>query len=215
MTVLFEDSPKKETPREKPQAVKRQVTPSVRTPFSAYAVKPADVHFETQEAGETVELFLRQHPIINVPWVAVAVLMVIAPTVIFPFVATFAKASLAIPIPYIIVFTAFWYLATFGIAFSNFLHWFFNIYIVTNERIVDIDFKHLLYKHFAIAELDKIQDLSYVEKGLLSTVFDFGNVYVQTAGEIPNVEFESVPHPEKVVEEIRGLTEQAGSGDSL
>lgn len=206
MTVLFDNSSRKSAKEN--SRPKRDSVPSLRGPLSAFALKPADIHFETQEPAEIVELFLRQHPIVNVPWIAVSVIMLIAPTIVFPFAAAFLRSAITIPLPYIIVGTAFWYLATFGIAFSNFLHWFFNIYIVTNERIVDIDFKYLLYKHFSMAELNKIQDLSYEEKGLLSTIFDYGNVLVETAGELPNVEFEFVPHPEKVVEEIRSLIEQ-------
>lgn len=66
-----------------------------------------------------------------------------------------------------------------------------------------------LYKHFAEAELNKIQDISYTASGLLPTIFNFGNVTIQTAGEKPTLEFELVPHPERVVETIRALCEKA------
>jgi uncharacterized membrane protein YdbT with pleckstrin-like domain len=108
----------------------------------------------------------------------------------------------------------FWYLATFGFALASFIGWFFNIYIVTNERIVDIDFLYLLYKKFAEAELAKIQDIHYTSGGIFATIFNYGNVVVETAGEAPNIEFEAIPFPEKVVETIRELTEKT-SDESL
>lgn len=177
------------------------------TILSAFAEKPADVRFETQESEETVELFLRQHWIVNLPWLLLVVVMAFIPTVATPLLIRM-NLPVAIPAGYFLVAGAFWYLATFGIALASFIHWYFNIYIVTNERIVDIDFMYLLYKKFSVADLNKIQDISYTEKGIFSTIFDFGNVFVQTASEMPTIEFDSVPHPERVVEKIRELTER-------
>ena len=53
-------------------------------PLTCFAVKPDGVRFETQEEGETVILFLRQHIVVNVPWIIMAVIMIFAPTVLFP-----------------------------------------------------------------------------------------------------------------------------------
>jgi uncharacterized membrane protein YdbT with pleckstrin-like domain len=154
-----------------------------------------------------VILFLRQHVIVNVPWIVMTILLVIAPTVIFPLLFRALSLTMTFPAPYYIVGTMFWYLATFGFALASFIGWFFNIYIVTNERIVDIDFYYLLYKKFSQAELAKIQDINYTSGGILATLFNYGNVVVETAGEAPNIDFELIPFPEKVVETIRDLTE--------
>jgi hypothetical protein len=85
---------------------------------------------------------------------------------------------------------------------------------VTNERVIDIDFMFLLYKHFSEAELAKIQDISFTTSGITATVFNYGNVLVETAGELPNIEFEMVPHPQKIVETIRTLAENV-KGETL
>lgn len=178
-------------------------------PLTAFSLKPIGVRFETQEAEETVLLFLRQHMIVNLPWIVLTVLLVFAPTVLFPLTFRFIKLPFTLPVGYIIIGTLFWYIATFGFALANFLHWFFNIYIVTNERIIDIDFVQLLYKQFSEARVSKIQDISYKTSGLLATMFDYGNAYIQTASELPNFEFEAVPHPEQVVQVISEVAEKA------
>ncbi len=175
------------------------------TPLTAFAVNPYGVRFETQEPEEQVVLFLRQHLVINVPWVALTILLLLAPSVLFPLILKSFPAP--IPFGYILVGTLSWYLVTVGFALFSFLHWFFNIYIVTNERVIDIDFQFLLFKQFSQAELERIQDISYTAGGIFATVFHFGNVYIQTAGEIPNLEFLAVPRPDKVVEKIRSLME--------
>lgn len=177
-------------------------------PLTAFAVNPDGVRFETQEAEEIVVLFLRQHLIVNLGWVLLAILLILAPTVLFPLIVAALGLAISVPAGYIVVGSLFWYLGTFGFILAKFLGWYFNIYIVTNERVIDIDFFYLLYKRFSQAELSKIQDLSYSSGGLFATFFNYGNVQIQTAGEMPNLEFDKVPRPEKVVETIRTLTEQ-------
>jgi uncharacterized membrane protein YdbT with pleckstrin-like domain len=178
-------------------------------PFTSFAENPDGVRFETQEAKETIVLFLRQHIVVNVPWVCVSVLMLFVPTFLLPLFLHAVRVSLPIPATYIFVGTLFWYVATFGFILANFLGWFINIYIVTNERIVDIDFYYLLNKDFSQAELNKVQDISFITKGLLSTIFNYGEVVVQTASESPNLEFD------KVVETIRSLIEKHKRGRPL
>lgn len=180
-------------------------------PLTSFALNPDNVRFETQEAQETVILFLRQHIVVNVPWVLLAILMLIAPTIIFPLVFRVMRLTVTVPVGYIIVATIWWYVATFGFIVAKSLGWFINIYIVTNERIVDIDFYYLLYKHFAEAELGKVQDISYTSQGIFAAIFNYGDVTIETAGEAPHLVFETVPHPEHVVETIRSLMEQQGN----
>jgi hypothetical protein len=176
-------------------------------PLSAFAYKPRGVRFETQETKETVELFLRQHPIVNIPWITLAAILLFIPSFV-PLMMQIVKLPFSLPMNYVFVVTIFWYVASFGFILTNLMHWFFNIYIVTDERIVDIDFYFLLYKHFSEAELTKIQDISFTSSGILPTIFNYGNVMIQTASEMPTLEFEMVPHPDKVVEMIRDLTEK-------
>lgn len=177
-------------------------------PLAAFAINPTGLRFETQQEDETVLLFLRQHLVVNVPWVILTVFLLVAPFVLFPLlIGAIAPASVAPG--YLIVGILAWYLVTFGFAFASFLKWFFNIYIVTNERIVDIDFIHLLYKQFSEARLINIQDITYKTGGIVETMFNFGSVLIQTAGTEPNFDFESVPNPEQIVKIISEAVEEA------
>jgi hypothetical protein len=84
------------------------------------------------------------------------------------------------------------------LAFEKFLNWYFNVYIITTERIIDVDFISLLYKQVSEAQIAKIQDVTYTMGGLARAVFNYGDVLIQTAGELPNFDFLAVPHPNKV-----------------
>ena len=194
-----------------PTATKTSVH-SVMTPLTCFAVNPSGVRFETQQDDEEVILFLRQHIIVNIPWVLLAAILIVAPLFLFPMVLGNLKLPFLIPPGYILVGTLFWYLASAGFILTSFLRWFFNIYIVTNERVVDIDFLHLLYKEFSEARLEKVQDLSYKTGGIFAAFFNFGDVAIQTAGELPNFEFDSVPRPDHVVSTISELVEHLKEG---
>lgn len=180
---------------------------TIMSPLTSFAVSPEGISFETQEKEEKVVLFLRQHLVVLLGPALLVVLLALAPIVFFPLLFTVLTLPFSVPISYIIVGTAFWYVVTFGFALMSFLRWFFNIYIVTDKRIVDIDFIHLLYKEFSEARLDKIQDISYKSSGIFSVFFDYGDAHVQTAGNMPNIEFMSVPKPARVVEAISALLE--------
>jgi uncharacterized membrane protein YdbT with pleckstrin-like domain len=201
--TVFEASQPKKT-----QAKQGLSTQPAMSPLTCFALNPTGVRFETQDENEVVELFLRQHIIVNLPWVLGAILLSMIPTVFAPLLLSSLGLISHIPVSYGIVGTIFWYVMVFGFILAKFLGWFFNIYIVTNERVIDIDFYYLLYKKFSQAELNKIQDTSFETGGIVATFFNFGNVKVQTAGESPNLEFDKVPYPDQVVETIRRLTEQ-------
>ena len=66
-----------------------------------------------------------------------------------------------IPTNFKFVFIMIWYLISMAYTLESFLTWFFNVYIVTDERIIDIDFYNLTYKEVSDANLDKIEDVTY------------------------------------------------------
>ncbi|MBI4034952.1 MAG: PH domain-containing protein [Candidatus Chisholmbacteria bacterium] len=165
-----------------------------KNPLAAFVVRPKRIKFETQEAEEYVLLLLRRHFITNVPWIMVTVVMVVAPTIaarLFP-ILTLA------PVNFQIVAALMWYLLTIGLVMENFLSWYFNVYLVTDERIVDIDFYSLIYKEVSDTKLERIQDVTVVQGGVIRALFNFGTVNIQTAGERREFDFEDVPRPQLV-----------------
>ena len=145
---------------------------TIMTPLTSFAVSPEGIRFETQEQKEEVVLFLRQHLIVLLGPLLIVIVLAISPVILFPFLFQFLDLPVMVPTNYIVVGTAMWYVVTFGFTLMSFLRWFFNIYIVTDKRIVDIDFVHLLYKEFAEARLDRIQDISFKSSGIFSVFFD-------------------------------------------
>lgn len=171
-----------------------------RRPLSSFAMCPEGVSFETREEEEKVVLFLRQHFIVNIPWIFISIIMIIAPTFIL-----MTSILDQFPQNFKFVFILIWYLITFAYVLQNFLNWFFNVYIITDERIVDVDFYNLIYKEVHDAHIDRIQDVTYNMGGVIRTIFNYGDVLIQTASEVPNFDFLAVPQPDKVAKVLQEL----------
>jgi membrane protein YdbS with pleckstrin-like domain len=169
-------------------------------PLGAFVALPKKVSFETQEKKEKIVLLLRRHWLTNLSWALGAGLMSIAPF--------FLRASADfkfLPFRFQVIGVIMWYLFVLIFVFEKFLSWFFNVYIITDERIIDVDFYSLIYREISQAKIDRIQDITFKSGGLLMAAFDYGDVYIQTAGETQQIEFEAVPHPNRVVKVLNRL----------
>ena len=176
--------------------------------LGSYLVKPDGFHFETQETEEEILIFMREHPIVNAGWITVTIILFLLPLTVIPLLMNNLLFLKGLPSGYYVILPLLWYLGVFGYIFTNFMQWYFNVYIVTNNRIVDIDWYSLLYKKLASAQLEKIQDVNYKQSGLIESFFDFGDIHIQTAGTEPNFDFEHIPQPDRVVREINKILEQ-------
>lgn len=168
--------------------------------LTSFASFPNKVCFETQDDDEQVILFLRQHPIVNLPWIIVVVFMLTLPSV-FVFFPPYA----ALPANFQFVLTMGWYMFVFGYTLAKFMGWFFNIYILTDERVVDVDFKNIFFRKISTAKIEEIQDVNVQSSGSFETFFGYGSVFIQTAAEVSQFEFMYVPNPDKVGKIINQL----------
>lgn len=165
-----------------------------RSHFAAYAPKPLTVlGFDSQQEDEEVLLLLRKHPITQLPKILFLVGMLLFP-LLFPY-ATFYDQ---LPLRFQTAILLFWYLLTLAFTLESFLSWFFNVYIVTDERIIDVDFLSLIYKNISSAKIDHIEDVTATTGGALRSIFNFGTIKIQTAAAVAEFEFEDVPQPQKV-----------------
>ena len=74
---------------------------------------------------------------------------------------------------------------------------------------MDVDLIGFLYRNVSEAQLEEIQDVSHTQGGLWQILFDYGGVFVQTAGIKQNIEILKVPHPGKVHDVITDLQAEA------
>lgn len=174
------------------------------TLFSSFCQNPKGISFKAQEKDEIIILFLRKHLITNLKWIIIGTFFLLIPLFGIPFV-NLNQPILFLPIRFIIIFLLFYYLLIFSYFYVSFVTWFFNIGLITNKRIIDIDLIYLIYKHMTATKLSLTQEVSSVKSGVMSTFFDYGDIFIQTAGATINVEFEAAPKPETAVHIIENL----------
>ena len=172
-------------------------------PFVMYVPDPVGITFEGQETGEKIILLLRAHLITLVPAVLLTIVLAFAPVIIIPVLGFigFELSNFLNP-GQIFLVTIFWYLIVFGYAFYKFIFWYFNVYLLTNERIIDFDFRGLLHKETSYAKLSQIQEVTPKTIGFFGTFFHYGDIFVQTAAAKPEFEFHHVPRPNDVAHAI-------------
>lgn len=85
--------------------------------------------------------------------------------------------------------------------------YYLNMQIVTGIRIVDIDQVGLFSHVVSELHIDKIEDVTSETNGVFGTLFNYGNVYVQTAGTQERFELDNIPAPAEVEKLILDLYE--------
>lgn len=174
--------------------------------FSAFCVNPIGISFVQQEPDEKILLFLRRHFITNVLWIFITFILILIPLFFLIFRIGFEPSEIInLPVSYIVVFTIFYYLAVFSYAFVNFISWFYNVLLVTQKRIVDIDYSDIVIHNIAFTKLTHVQEVNYTQAGFIRSYFNYGNVFIQTAGPEINLEGLSVPEPRRAAQIIANL----------
>ena len=108
---------------------------------------------------------------------------------------------LAIPLILLIVGFVLLLLAISYLLYS-FLLWWWDIYILTNIRVINFDQKTLFHRVVSEAELMNIQDTTYEIEGIWQTVFNYGQVKILTASSGQSIVFEDVPAPHAIQDRI-------------
>lgn len=69
--------------------------------------------------------------------------------------------------------------------------------IIADKSLVQILQKSLFYRDVSRLSYSNVEDVTAQQRGILSTMFNFGNLEVQTAGEMDNFFFPSCPDPNR------------------
>ncbi len=82
----------------------------------------------------------------------------------------------------------------------QYLDWHNDIYIITQDQVVDVNKKPLGHEERRAAQLNKIQNVEYQRLGIIGLLFNFGTVYIQV-GDI-RLTFDEVWQPADVQRQI-------------
>jgi hypothetical protein len=210
MPDIFIAEPKAETPAPliAPKSLISAITETPENPvhlFSAFKKDPDGVDFKDKEGEEKIILFIRRTFISNFRWLFFGSLLLILPLFLPLFLRFFPNPFPILSNMFYLFLGIFYYLVVATYWFINFIGWYFNIALVTDKRVIDINFSNLVYKDVAATKMNLVQDVSFSQIGAIRTFFDYGDVLVQTAGNLDNFIFESAPQPENIVHIVEDL----------
>lgn len=179
-------------------------------PFAAYSERPRGFTFVNQEPDEVILLFLRRHFITNIPWIFYTFLAILIPPLLFVLAQLPGTFIFSLPTNFLTILIAFYYLIILGYAFSQSVSWFYNIGIITQKRIVDLDSSNILSHNTAAANFNEIVDVKFTQNGFFQSFFDYGDIHVQTEAIHANFEFIATPKPTRVSDLISDLRVATG-----
>lgn len=157
--------------------------------------------------GEETIFFMRRHWFVMIP-----VLLGFAVILALPF-GVYYVINLQNPLFFAVEgrFTLYvlgasiFFLYAWLFLFQNFIDWYLDIWIVTNYRIINIEQVGLFGRTMSELMLYNVQDVTSEIRGFIRTMFDYGHIHIQTAGEAQKFQFEDIEHPNHVAKRVLEL----------
>jgi hypothetical protein len=106
---------------------------------------------------------------------------------------------------FIIFGLCFWWLLLWITAFIIFTNYYLDIFIVTNKRIIDIEQFSFFNRDIAEMPLASLVDIKSEVIGIINSLFDIGNLHIQSAGAEKEFIVKNIPHPDKILNLILQL----------
>ena|ERR1035437_9453475 len=165
--------------------------------------------FPSQQDDETIYLVVREHWVhllLKVlVWVFFAAILVVFNRFVAANLPALTQGLLGAGTLLIVqIYTMLLVLSLFLI----FVFYYLNIQIITSIRVVDVTQEGLFNHVVSELHIDKIEDATSQTVGILGTIFNYGNVFVQTAGTVERFEFHNVPNPAGIEKMILDLYEK-------
>lgn len=181
------------------------------------------IRFPGQQSDERVFLFLRRHWVSFIPPLLIVLLMLLIPVIMGTFfgflnfsvegiIAGFFKGignlfpEIRAKQTMIFMYSGYYFfVASYFLVL--WLDYYFDITIVTNERMIDIQQSGLFSRSVSELYLLQLQDVSGKQKGVWQSLFNFGDVVIQTAGQKENFVINHVANSYQVSRKIMDLQE--------
>ncbi|OGI29407.1 MAG: hypothetical protein A2288_03755 [Candidatus Moranbacteria bacterium RIFOXYA12_FULL_44_15] len=167
-------------------------------------------HFAGQKDGEQILKVIHRHwfDILVQFFIVLGMLLVFFLSVIYlPLIFPALRESLG-QMLFMFLENLFFILTWFTF-FLIWIDYYFDVWIVTDQRIVNIEQKGLFARVVSELELENIQDITTDVKGVIPTFLNYGNLYVQTAAEMERFVFRNIPDPYSVKDMIMNLQKSA------
>lgn len=167
-------------------------------------------YFEDQFDDEDVLFVFRKHPIVMRKGIILwAVGMLVGPVYTLILTVVYANNPDKYPSPGFFFLSL---LASIGLSlllfFPSWIGWYFSVFIITNQRFIQITQKGLFHRAVADISLSQIQSVNYEIQGLQETLLGFGTIKMQTY--VGDMVIHDVHHPGKIQKRILNVLREEG-----
>jgi uncharacterized membrane protein YdbT with pleckstrin-like domain len=165
--------------------------------------------FPGQHDDEEILLVFRQHPLVMRKELIFGLLALLVIVIPFDFAYTLAHPAVesiatkfAIFVP-IIVFLVWFY---------SWVGWYYSVYIVTEQRIIEIRQHGLFNRRVSEWRLEMVQNVNYHIKGFQAVIFGYGDITAQTfSGDLI---MPTIHRPTQIHDQLIQIVHAAGGGST-
>ncbi len=159
----------------------------------------AEKYFEDQFDDEEVLLVFRKHPVVMRRGFVAAMLVLLlgsVPSLFNPTYSTyFIGMGIALGVSVIVMF-------------PSWLSWHFSVFIVTDQRLIQITQKGLFNRSVIDMRLNQIQMVNYQVAGIQETLLGFGTIMMQTY--VGDLVIHEIHHPAAIQKKLLEILRDQG-----
>ena len=174
--------------------------------------------FPGKQANEKILLVIRKHIIVYIRIVLIFFVTSVIPITIFISIwaNSFPLSSGGTTSVIGYLGATIYLLFSLALVLIAWLNEEFDLFILTDHRLIDITQVSFLKRTVATTPLKQIQDTTSDINGILGTILNFGTIDVQTAaGDASNFTIDHVPDPAMVARRILNHVERSKGADYL
>lgn len=146
--------------------------------------------FELQEGEKVLGIFRRHWLLFAIEMLGIFALFWV------PFLLSMLPAFPILSESVSVFLGTLWMLLICMKAFISWTIYYLDIWVVTNERLVDIEQHSLFNRKSSTLQLENIEDITVHINGFWESIIGYGRLSVQTAGNIPEFIINDIPLPE-------------------
>lgn len=160
------------------------------------------MYFEKQKGEEIVEMVRRSFFTILPPFLEALFLS-------FPGI----YGLLYLDQPMISLISLVWLIFLISYVFYHWLIWHYDVYVITNQRVININQKSLFTKEVLELSYDKIEDVYYGIESFSGSLFGYGTVKILPRSNISYLKMDivNVSDPQDIQKLILGLRARSES----
>jgi len=163
--------------------------------------------FIHQKSYEKIVRTVRRHPLTFVPYILTFAVLASVPIIVWWLLNNAFSAIAGNQTIYIlaVLFGSMYYLSLCLFFYSYFTTFYLDMWIITNDRFIDVRQISLFARSVSETDLYQIQDVTSEVIGLFATIFHYGDITIQTASAVPKFIIRDAKNPHELRQLILDL----------